>query len=165
MNFNIAPELAALPLHGDPHFLGQIFLSLVDNAVKFTTEGSVFVSIFLDQETATDVALHFEVLDTGIGILKQDQYRVFLPFEQADSSLSRKYGGAGLGLSISKRLALAMDGDIDVKSGSGAGSCFWLTVPLPKAVGLALVVTNGSAEQDPGILQAPTDHRRPSPEC
>jgi CheY-like chemotaxis protein len=84
------------------------------------------------EETPTHLLLRFEAKDTGIGIAAADQHCVFTPFEQADSSLTRKYGGTGLGLALSKRLAKAMGGDIGIDSQIGAGSTFWFTAKLAK---------------------------------
>jgi signal transduction histidine kinase len=129
---DIAPELAALPLLGDPLRLGQILFNLVSNALKFTAEGSVTVRVALLEENPAKVLLRFEVQDTGIGIAPADQERLFRAFEQADGSSTRQYGGTGLGLAISKRLAQLMGGSIGVESKEGAGSTFWFTTLLAK---------------------------------
>ncbi|MBK8386140.1 MAG: response regulator [Candidatus Accumulibacter sp.] len=84
------------------------------------------------EETPADVLLRCEVLDTGIGIRPESQQRLFTAFEQADGSMTRKYGGTGLGLVISRRLAELMGGDLALSSTSGQGSSFWLTVRLGK---------------------------------
>ena len=130
--FNLPPEVASLQLQGDPVRLGQILLNLTGNAIKFTSAGSVALRIQVAEETPTDVRLRFEIQDTGIGISAEDQPRLFTAFEQADNSMTRKYGGTGLGLAISKRLALLMGGSIGVESQPGTGSTFWFTARLDK---------------------------------
>ena len=130
---DIAPELARLLLQGDPLRLGQILLNLTSNAIKFTAAGSVTVRISAAEETAETILLRVDVTDTGVGVSAEDQKRLFTAFEQADGSMTRKYGGTGLGLAISKRLAQTMEGDIGVTSQVGAGSTFWFTVRLKKS--------------------------------
>jgi hypothetical protein len=131
--FDIPAPLAEQAFRGDPLHLGQILLNLAGNAVKFTAAGTISVRIRFAEETPTDVLLRFEVEDTGIGIAPADQKRIFSAFEQADGSMTRKYGGTGLGLAISKRLAHLMGGDIGVESAPGRGSTFWFTARLGKA--------------------------------
>ncbi len=128
-----SPELAQMALQGDPLRLGQILLNLTTNAIKFTDQGSVTVRALLIDETASKVMLRFEVVDTGIGISAEAQKQLFTAFEQADGSMTRKYGGTGLGLAISKRLANLMGGEIGVTSEAGAGCTFWVRIPLAKA--------------------------------
>ena len=111
---------------GDPMRLRQILTNLVGNAVKFTEQGEVSVSIILDNPTE----LRFEVRDTGIGISPKAQVHLFESFTQADSATSRRFGGTGLGLSISKKLVELMGGVIGVNSSLGHGACFWFTLPL-----------------------------------
>ncbi len=125
--------LHALTLVGDPLRLGQILLNLASNAVKFTDAGSVTLRCRVSEDSTDNVLLRWEVQDTGIGISAEDRRRLFTAFEQADGSMTRKYGGTGLGLVISKRLAEMMGGSAGVESTLGQGSLFWFTVRLGKA--------------------------------
>ncbi len=120
---------AAAPclLVGDPLRLGQVLLNLANNAVKFTDKGEIVVSASPVSRTDGEVVVRFEVRDTGIGLTAEQQDRLFLSFNQADSSTTRKYGGTGLGLSICKRLAEMMRGEIGVESEYGKGSTFYFT--------------------------------------
>jgi hypothetical protein len=119
-------------LLGDPLRIGQILFNLVGNAIKFTHQGGVTLCARSVGDTPEAVQVRFEVSDTGIGIAPEAQSRLFQSFEQADSSMTRKYGGTGLGLAISKRLVRLMGGEIGVESSPGQGSTFWFVVPLKK---------------------------------
>jgi CheY-like chemotaxis protein len=124
------PSLARRKVEGDPLRLGQILLNLTANAIKFTAGGEISVRALLQKDEPTALQLRFEVRDTGIGIAAEDQQRIFSAFQQADGSMTRKYGGTGLGLAISKHLTELMEGDIGVESRPGQGSLFWFTVRL-----------------------------------
>ncbi|NOQ63016.1 MAG: response regulator [Methyloprofundus sp.] len=114
-------------LIGDPLRLGQILLNLMNNALKFTQQGEILLSIELLESTGQDVYLQFTIKDTGIGIQPEDINKLFQSFTQADNSTTRKFGGTGLGLSICKQLVELMQGEISVSSVYGQGSSFIFT--------------------------------------
>jgi CheY-like chemotaxis protein len=114
--------------------LGQILLNLGSNAIKFTTKGNIGVRCRVVDETPENLLLRWDVSDSGIGISRNEQQKLFTAFEQADNSMTRKYGGSGLGLAISKRLTQMMGGEIGVTSEPGKGSTFWFTTRLDKAI-------------------------------
>lgn len=124
---SLIEENVPIFLKGDPTRLRQILLNLTGNAVKFVEKGEVLVKVSLVSETPRQVMLRFEVIDTGIGISKEQTDRLFHAFSQVDVSTTRQYGGTGLGLTISKKLAELMGGKIGVKSWPGQGSTFWFT--------------------------------------
>jgi PAS domain S-box-containing protein len=128
-------KISAVPhdLLGDPTRLCQALINFVGNAIKFTDHGSITLKVVILEETETDYLFRFEVIDTGIGISKERQAKLFSIFEQADNSTTRKYGGTGLGLAINKRIANMMGGEVGVNSEPGVGSTFWLTARLAKA--------------------------------
>lgn len=125
---DLPAELAHRPLLGDPLRFAQVLLNLTGNAIKFTHRGEVKVSVREQYSDEKTIHLQLMVADTGIGIAKEAQGRLFTAFEQADNSMTRKYGGTGLGLAISKRLVNLMGGDISVSSAPGVGSEFCFTV-------------------------------------
>jgi PAS domain S-box-containing protein len=148
---DVPDTMRGLSVTGDPMRLGQILLNLAGNAVKFTEHGSIAIRCWIEEEASHHFLLRWEVTDTGIGISADQHKRLFTAFEQADGSLTRKYGGTGLGLAISKRLVQMMGGDIGVRSELGKGSTFWFTVRLGKAMPMeakaASVSTGESAER------------------
>ncbi|SDH12100.1 hybrid sensor histidine kinase/response regulator [Propionivibrio dicarboxylicus] len=115
---------------GDPLRLSQVINNLVGNAVKFTQRGEVHLKVDIAERTRETVFLRFSVRDTGIGIAAEDAKKLFQPFVQADTTVTRKFGGTGLGLAISKRLVELMGGQIAVSSAPGVGSTFSFTVRL-----------------------------------
>jgi PAS domain S-box-containing protein len=126
---------------GDVTRLRQILYNLVSNAIKFTEQGEVFVSVKLKEKKGDDILIEFAVKDTGIGIPKDKHSTIFQHFSQVDSSTTRKYGGTGLGLAICKRLVNLMGGEIWLESEVGFGSTFYFTikskipkVQLPKVI-------------------------------
>lgn len=114
-------------LIGDSLRLGQILLNLVSNAIKFTETGEVRLIVRIIKKTEQEIKLKFIVKDTGIGMTKEEQKKLFNEFTQADSSTTRKYGGTGLGLTISQRLVEKMGGEIKVESKPDQGSTFTFT--------------------------------------
>ena len=124
----------------DAHYMAdglrirQILLNLIGNAIKFTSEGSVTVDVaFAGPAGSAADLVRFEVKDTGIGVPPDAQRRIFEEFQQADTSLARKYGGSGLGLAICSRLVTLMNGEIGVTGNDPDGSLFWFNLPLVRA--------------------------------
>ena len=132
LHLHIDPGLP-MDLMGDGLRIGQVLLNLGSNAVKFTAQGSVVLSVQVQAHTEHDVALRFEVRDTGIGLSAAEQTQLFQNFQQADASITREHGGTGLGLAISRHLAEQMGGAVGVSSETGQGSLFWFTVRLALA--------------------------------
>jgi signal transduction histidine kinase/CheY-like chemotaxis protein/sugar lactone lactonase YvrE len=122
-------------LAGDPLRLGQVFINLLGNALKFTARGEIVLHVMLapaaEAPSPGTVRLQFAVTDSGVGISAEQQQRLFHAFSQADSSTTRLYGGTGLGLAISQQLVRAMGGVIGVDSTPGQGSRFHFTIDLP----------------------------------
>ncbi|WP_374030115.1 ATP-binding protein [Bdellovibrio bacteriovorus] len=112
---------------GDPTRIRQVLFNLIGNALKFTTEGAVHVGVRIDREQGEKLLI--EVQDTGIGIPREKQARLFSPFFQADPGINRKYGGTGLGLVISKNLVEIMGGKMEMKSLAGRGTTFRILLP------------------------------------
>ncbi|SNR34000.1 PAS/PAC sensor hybrid histidine kinase [Lutibacter agarilyticus] len=131
LNLIINPNIP-VQVFGDPTRFSQILLNLIGNAIKFTNKGSVTVTIKLIEESSENAKIHFEVLDTGIGIVSNKINTVFGAFTQAKSDTSRIYGGTGLGLAIVKKLVKLLNGDINVKSKFGKGSVFNLNLSFKK---------------------------------
>ncbi len=126
---DVAPDVPA-SLVGDALRLQQVLLNLVGNAIKFSERGGVTVSLATVAGPDGARWLRCEVADSGIGIGSEQLGRLFIPFNQADSSMARRFGGTGLGLALSRRLAALMGGTLDVRSTPGAGSTFGLQLPL-----------------------------------
>jgi len=131
---DVAAVLRGRVLIGDPQRISEVLLNFAGNAVKFTDQGFVRLSVCVDEgQPGPGLALRFEVQDSGIGISPEAQARLFRDFEQADSSTTRRYGGTGLGLAICRRLAALMGGAVGVESALGHGSSFWFTLNVESA--------------------------------
>lgn len=128
-NLDIADEVPD-EIKGDDLRLRQVLINLIGNAVKFTEQGSITVSVGRVDTLATEVSLAFSVSDTGIGISPEQKELLLQPFVQADPSISRRYGGSGLGLSISARLVELMGGRLQLESEKGKGTCCHFTLPF-----------------------------------
>ena len=139
INYQVDKNVPPL-ICSDPTRLSQILLNLTSNALKFTNEGQIVVRVVNEG----DQHLRFEVSDTGIGLSKSQQNKLFQSFSQADSSTTRKYGGTGLGLYISRRLSELMGGEIGVESVENKGSTFWFTIKLNEIVHDPALDTNAS---------------------
>lgn len=130
LNWHVDPEVPALVM-GDPVRIRQIMINLINNSIKFTHAGGVTVSVSLKSRREKECELLFGIKDTGIGIPKDRQERIFEVFSQADEKTARRYGGTGLGLAISKKLSEMMGGRVWVESEEGKGSTFFFIVRLP----------------------------------
>jgi len=125
---DVAPDIPR-QLMGDRIRIQQVILNLVNNAVKFTKEGCVCLSISYEEKSEREILMKIFVQDTGIGIKKEDMGKLFQSFQQLDSKRNRNIEGTGLGLAISKQLVTLMNGKIEVKSEYGRGSCFSFEIP------------------------------------
>lgn len=132
-NVHVASDVCEI-LFGDRHKINQVFVNLINNAIKFTNEGSVSVNCFVVATTKSHQMLKFEIVDTGIGIAENNLSTVFQTFKQEDSSIARKYGGTGLGLSICKGIISSMGGTIELKSQKNKGSTFSFLLKFKKKI-------------------------------
>ena len=152
-------------LVGDPLRITQVLLNFANNAVKFTDRGQIVVRVSVEFATDNEALLRFSVHDTGIGLSAEECSRLFRSFEQADGSITRKYGGTGLGLAIAKGLAEAMGGAVGVQSEPARGSNFWFTVrlglsqggmrqasPSPELLGRRVLVLEDNADVRSAIV-------------
>jgi CheY-like chemotaxis protein len=134
LEFSVNVDPAALgSAFADPRRLRQVIGNLASNAVKFTDRGEIVVYV----ERPSDAVLRLSVSDTGVGFDAATKQRLFADFEQADRSLTRRFGGSGLGLAISRHLVGLMEGSIGCDSRPGEGSRFWFEIKAPVATGLA----------------------------
>ncbi len=143
-----------VPAHvvGDELRLKQVFSNLISNAIKFTDQGQVILAAKVKQRDPDSVVVLFSVIDTGCGLVPEAINTIFQPFTQADSSITRKYGGTGLGLTICNKLVTMMGGEIWAENNPGGGTVFYFTVcfGLPKFVGAGRSLTNAEKpESDP----------------
>ncbi len=138
--FDIDPSVPKA-LMGDGLRLQQVLINLCSNAIKFTAQGEVVISIRMTARSDTDVSLCFAVRDSGIGIAPENQAHIFEGFSQAEASTTRRFGGTGLGLSISKRLVALMGGELTLASALGQGSTFSFTITLPVAPPVTAIKT------------------------
>jgi signal transduction histidine kinase/CheY-like chemotaxis protein len=118
---------------GDAGRIRQVLMNLASNALKFTREGYVYIDVSAVAGTDAETTIHFNVVDTGIGVSKEEVPQLFVKFAQADSSSTREFGGTGLGLAICKQLVTLMNGKIGMESELGQGSSFWFRLNLPVA--------------------------------
>lgn len=133
-------------LIGDPTRFTQMIINYLSNAIKFTESGSIRLQSKLIEQTENDLLIRIEVIDTGKGISKNVQEKLFTAFEQADNSITRQYGGTGLGLAITKHLAELMGGEVGVESSPGKGSRFWFTARLGKAQSSSILALSDSLD-------------------
>ncbi len=129
LGFEIDPAVSR-PMRGDARRLRQVLLNYVGNAIKFSAAGNITVRAMGLRRSEVGLLLRVEVQDAGIGMSEAEMARLFQPFQQADSSTTRKYGGTGLGLAICKQLAELMGGEVGVASQAGRGSLFWFTAQV-----------------------------------
>lgn len=162
-------ELKDWKVMGDPGRLRQVMTNLLTNSIKFTSNGSVTLSVKAKRETDDLVEVHFTVEDTGIGIEEEVRRRLFKPFSQADSSTARRFGGTGLGLTISKNLVELMRGSISLESKLGVGTKATFWIPFHKAPYAVADSTLVSIDSIPQRLQSEvsvswpkSDHSGPS---
>ncbi|MEZ4772840.1 MAG: ATP-binding protein [Bacteroidia bacterium] len=137
---------------GDPLRVKQMLFNLVSNAIKFTLEGEVRLTVSAGDITSGQKILKFEVADTGVGIPQKSMDKIFMDFEQADNTTTRKYGGTGLGLSITKKLAEMMNGEIAVTSEEGIGTKVLLSIPFTQGTEADLVETITAKARQTGLL-------------
>jgi PAS domain S-box-containing protein len=142
-------------IESDPTRLRQILTNLVGNAIKFTEAGGVRLAASIQRGEDEKPLLQVQVIDTGLGMSAESLGRLFSPFVQADTSTSRKFGGAGLGLSISRRLARLLGGDISVNSAPGEGSVFTVSIPTGPLEGVRLLESPNEAEFQAGGRKSP----------
>ena len=147
---NDLPEALA----GDPTRLKQILVNLLSNAIRFTDEGSVRFRTSWRANAQAEVILSFSVVDTGIGISPAEQTKIFTPFTQADTSITRRYGGTGLGLSIVRQLTQLLRGTVELQSIVGIGSTFAVDIPFQLASrGALMALQEAAAVPEPGALR------------
>jgi len=135
-------------IYSDPVRLKQIIINVCNNAIKFTDEGGVSVKVSCDSESGLLVV---KIIDSGIGLNKDQISRIFEPFTQADTSTTRQYGGTGLGLHLSRQLARKLGGDITVESAPDVGSCFCISVDVGKIENSKMITSIPEIKQTPNL--------------
>ena len=160
--FLLVGYLFPLPktIRTDPVRLRQILVNLIGNAIKFTDNGGVKVNVSLVGRGTDQTRLQFEVIDTGIGISKEDREQLFQPFMQVDESMDRRYGGTGLGLAISQNLARQLGGKIDVQSEPGVGSAFTMSIDPGPLEGVDML---DALPAMPGTVKEPQEAKPTEP--
>jgi len=153
VQFQIDPQTPDT-LVGDDQLIQQVMVNLAGNALKFTDQGLVLISVQMLGREGESVRLRFSVKDTGVGISAEHHEVIFDAFAQAESTTTRRFGGTGLGLSISRNLVQLMGGNLEVESTLGAGSTFWFDLEL----GIASDPIQDSETHPPGLDAAPTAH-------
>ena len=148
---HVAPDVP-YKLYGDSLHLRQVLINLIGNAIKFTNRGKIEVNVATIYSNENLARLRFEVIDTGIGITKEEQGRIFQTFSQANQAINRKFGGTGLGTAISRRLVELMGGKIGVISEPGQGSTFWFELVFVQQSGTTDTATQTPALNKPRIL-------------
>lgn len=148
--YHIHPDISPFVM-GDAERLKQILLNIAGNAIKFTSKGSVSITIDLESRSDSMEVVSFRIRDTGIGIPQDKIEKLFKYFSQVDVSMSRKYGGSGLGLAISKRLVELMGGTIGVESYIGRGSEFWFTLPFSTQIEAKESEVKGDMSHSPDV--------------
>lgn len=145
---------------GDPMRLGRVMMNLVSNAIKYTDRGSVTVDIKNKELDSHHSKVEFSVADTGIGIPKEKQHRIFGKFMQGDSSITRRFGGTGLGLHITKQLVEMMGGEIGFDSVEGVGSRFWFRIPF--VISETRPIIDKGAFRREKVIRLPPENRKRS---
>ena len=148
---DISPQVPKYLL-GDPTRTGQILLNYLNNAIKFSDSGAIYIRVRLLHENTADLQLYCEVEDQGIGISEQNASHLFQEFQQADASITRRFGGTGLGLAISRKLANLMGGEVGANSKEGHGSTFWFSVAVSPYISRPVTETDNCTNQKPPIL-------------
>jgi len=158
LHLEIVNDVPGLVLRGDAGRLQQALLNFAANAIKFTDQGNVTLKVSREQEDEHGVLLRFEVRDTGIGIDPAAQARLFSAFEQADNTITRRFGGTGLGLVVTRKLAQAMGGDTGLSSEPGHGSTFWFTARLKHGLAIPAAASRPAIEGDSAETRLARDY-------
>ncbi|MCK8124612.1 ATP-binding protein [Pseudoalteromonas sp. 2CM39R] len=134
LNISVAEEYQHCVFLADEARLKQVLINLIGNAIKFTEKGSVTLNVRINELGGDDLSIKFSVIDTGIGIAKENLGKLFEAFSQADTSITRRFGGTGLGLAISSKLLNLMNAPLQVESDLGQGSCFYFELKTTQVI-------------------------------